>query len=256
MKNENYGDSAALTPDVPEKSTFKVVFKGSSTHPCTNIRLGRLTRQLDKRIPVLGFIACCFEGSMYIFVFFWSAAMKAAHTLTYSQSHNAESGATTAIVDDAKAASIPFGLIFASFMASIMLGSLVFAKVTATTNSSSPVTNSLQAYLSATFTSANMLCLSIAVSAISLLLTVLIKDEAVTFWCFCLFEACIGIYFPTMGAQKGKIIEDGVRAKVYGLIRIPLNILVVAVLTLTVEGMFTFRSSLASIPHSLLPFCF
>ena len=41
-----------------------------------------------------------------------------------------------------------------------------------------------------------------------------------------------------MAYQKGKIVEDGVRANVYGLMRIPLNIFVVLVLSTTREGEF------------------
>lgn len=39
-----------------------------------------------------------------------------------------------------------------------------------------------------------------------------------------------------MGAQRGRIVDDGVRAKIYGLMRIPLNVFVVVALTTTVEG--------------------
>jgi hypothetical protein len=57
-----------------------------------------------------------------------------------------------------------------------------------------------------------------------------------TFWSYCVFEACIGVYFPSMGAQKGRIVDDGVRADIYGVLRIPLNVFVVVALTTTVEG--------------------
>jgi hypothetical protein len=39
-----------------------------------------------------------------------------------------------------------------------------------------------------------------------------------------------------MGAQKGRIVDDGVRADIYGVLRIPLNVIVVVALTTTVEG--------------------
>jgi len=39
-----------------------------------------------------------------------------------------------------------------------------------------------------------------------------------------------------MGAQKGRIVDDGVRANIYGVLRIPLNVFVVVALTTTVEG--------------------
>jgi hypothetical protein len=39
-----------------------------------------------------------------------------------------------------------------------------------------------------------------------------------------------------MAYQKGKVIDDSVRANVYGLIRVPLNVFVVLVLSTTREG--------------------
>jgi MFS transporter, MFS domain-containing protein family, molybdate-anion transporter len=39
-----------------------------------------------------------------------------------------------------------------------------------------------------------------------------------------------------MGAQKGRIVDDGVRANIYGVLRIPLNIFVVVAPTTTTEG--------------------
>ncbi len=157
---------------------------------------------------------------MYIFVFYWSAAMKSAHTY---------SNPTQANPDDA--AHIPFGVIFATFMAAMMLGSLAFSHASA---SSSKTMSGIGKLLH--FSPSTLLTIAIAGASTSLLLTVLIKNESVTFWCFCLFEACIGIYFPSMGAQKGRIVDDGVRAKIYGILRIPLNVFVVVALTTTVEG--------------------
>ena len=63
-------------------------------------------------------------------------------------------------------------------------------------------------------------------------------------WCFCVFEICCGVYFPLMAYQKGKIVEDGVRANVYGLMRIPLNVFVVLVLSTTKEGQYKVDSCL------------
>lgn len=45
-----------------------------------------------------------------------------------------------------------------------------------------------------------------------------------------------------MAYQKGRIVDDGVRAKVYGILRIPLNCFVVIALSLTQEGEFCFSA--------------
>ncbi|KFY24506.1 hypothetical protein V491_02134 [Pseudogymnoascus sp. VKM F-3775] len=192
--NENYGDRTETSKGASDESSLKVILQ-------------------DKRILILGFVCCVFEGSMYLFVFFWSAALKSAHA--YSNPSAAEQS------------SIPFGLIFATFMAAMMLGSIAFSRGSSEAAASKSVTM---------LGPAHFLTVAIAVSTASLLISVLIKSETLTFWCFCLFEACIGIYYPCMGALRGRIVGDGVRAKVYGFLRIPLNFFVVVLLCLTKEG--------------------
>ncbi|KFY86225.1 hypothetical protein V500_07783 [Pseudogymnoascus sp. VKM F-4518 (FW-2643)] len=192
--NENYGDRTEVPKGASDESSLKVILK-------------------DKRILILGFVCCVFEGSMYLFVFFWSAALKSAHA--YSNPSAKEQS------------SIPFGLIFATFMAAMMLGSIAFSRGSSEAAASKSISM---------LGPAHFLTIAIAVSTASLLTSVLIKSETLTFWCFCLFEACIGIYYPCMGALRGRIVGDGARAKVYGFLRIPLNFFVVVLLCLTKEG--------------------
>ncbi len=87
-------------------------------------------------------------------------------------------------------------------------------------------------------TPTRLLVVTLSIAAASFFIPVLWRDERVTMWCFCIFEICCGVYFPLMAYQKGKIVEDGVRANVYGLMRIPLNIFVVLVLSTTKEGKY------------------
>ena len=140
---------------------------------------------------------------MYLFVFFWSAALKSAR----EASHNT--------------ASPTFGLVFATFMSAMMLGSLIFSLTSRSLTLSSAV---------------HTLSLAIVLSAASLLAIVLFKSEALTLWAFCLFETCVGIYYPSMGYLKGQLVSDGIRGKVYGALRLPLNLFVVVTLGLTQEG--------------------
>ena len=65
---------------------------------------------------------------------------------------------------------------------------------------------------------------------------VLIHDESITFYAFCIFEVCCGVYFPSIAGLREKVVEDGVRARVYGLLRIPLNVFVVVGLMVTKDG--------------------
>lgn len=140
---------------------------------------------------------------MYLFVFFWSPALIAAHN---------QFGLETVL---------PFGIIFSSFMGAMMLGSLLFTAATTTY---------------AWVTSSQLLRLVCTVASMCLLGASYFKSEWMVFWSFCLYETCVGIYYPSMAHQKGKVIDDGVRANIYGMLRIPLNIFVVVALSLTKEG--------------------
>ncbi|KAL8784074.1 MAG: hypothetical protein Q9213_004201 [Squamulea squamosa] len=180
--SENYGDSGSPKE---KKDSLKLL-------------LG-----VDKQILTLGLTSCCFEGSMYLFIFFWSPALKSSHLL--AQKHSA----------------LPFGLIFASFMGAMMLGSMLFTKILTDRK---------------WMTCRELLQTVVALASGSLLFTIFFRSEYVTFWLFCVFEACVGVYFPAMGYQKGKVVGDGERAHIYGLLRIPFNIFVVVALSLTREG--------------------
>jgi hypothetical protein len=120
---------------------------------------------------------------------------------------------------------IPFGMIFAALMCAMMLGSLFFTYYSSLKTGSRGVVSSSQ-----------MLTATLFVASGCFILPVLVHDEAITFWCFCVFEVCCGIYFPSIAHLKEQIVEDGVRAKIYGILRIPLNIFVVLGLMLTRDG--------------------
>lgn len=158
----------------------------------------------DKRLLALGITACVFEGSMYIFIFFKFPALKLSHKLA-------------GLPDD----TLPFGLIFAILMCSMMMGSMIYNYIITHHTSVTPT---------------KLLVVNLSVAAASFFIPVLFRDERITFWCFCIFEVCCGVYFPLMAYQKGKIIDDSVRANVYGLMRVPLNCFVVLILSTTREG--------------------
>ncbi|KKY34078.1 putative major facilitator superfamily domain containing protein 5 [Diaporthe ampelina] len=158
----------------------------------------------DKRIFALTTAASLFESMMYLFVFFWSAALISARNVS-------------GVTEDP-----PFGLIFASFMCCMMAGSVLFT----TARSSHNIT-------SASFT----LKAAITFASASLLSAVLIgSHEYLVFWAFCLVELCVGMYFPSMNFLKSKIVEDDSRAKIYSFMRLPLSTLVVLAHSLAEEG--------------------
>jgi len=164
----------------------------------------------DPLVLSLGLASTMFEGSMYLFVFFWGPALRAARAAAAPAS--------------AAAGDLPYGIIFAAFMAAVLAASLAFGLVTA--RRLARHTSLLLGLLAAS----ELVFYALGASAPGSL------SEQATFWLFCLFEACVGLYWPSMGVLKGRLVDDGVRAQVYGFMRIPLNVFVVAALLLTGDG--------------------
>jgi len=152
----------------------------------------------DKRILLLGAVQALFEGSMYIFVLQWPPAMKAAI-------HASHFGAE---------ASIPFGNIFSCFMASCLIGSTAFGSLQ---NRHVGVEASTGAML-ALATAAMGVATFIGSANLSVLIAALF-----------LFEACVGMYFPSIGTLRSKYLPDSHRSVIMNLFGIPLNLIVVTV---------------------------
>ena len=85
---------------------------GEAIDEKTNSRIGLRALLTDSRIIALGLNTTIFEGSMYLFVFFWSPAIISSRTL-----------------DSNNNLPPPFGIIFSCFMCAMMLGSLVFSTI-------------------------------------------------------------------------------------------------------------------------------
>jgi MFS transporter, MFS domain-containing protein family, molybdate-anion transporter len=137
-----------------------------------------------------------FESSMYLFVFFWVPALKSVKR---------------------SPGELPFGIIFASFMASVMAASLAFNIV-------------MQRRL---IKHSRLLILLLVVSNFTFVKLSGPASEQAAFWLFCLFEACVGLYWPCTGYLKGRMVDDGVRGKFYSFMRVPLNFVVVVSLLMT-----------------------
>ncbi|KAL7806315.1 major facilitator superfamily transporter [Trichoderma gracile] len=184
---ENYGSAAkSLENSGAQKLKYRV--------------LAALT---DPRVMTVNFASCCFEGTMYLFVFFWSAALKSLRAKSGQQDE------------------LPFGLIFSSFMCAMMAGSSI-ASTRAASHSSHSALNTLMfvyAIASGTFAVSTML-----------------EDEHALFWAFCVIEGCVGAYFPKMALIKSDIVDDSARGGVYSALRLPLNIFVVVAHSLDRNG--------------------
>ncbi|XP_021893413.1 molybdate-anion transporter isoform X2 [Carica papaya] len=159
----------------------------------------------DEKIALLGAIQSLFEGSMYTFVFLWTPAL----------SPNGEE--------------IPHGFIFATFMLGSMMGSSVASRLMARTSLR------VESYMQIVF----------VISAASLLLPIItnflvapsgVKGGGISFSGsiqligFCTFEACVGIFWPSIMKMRSQYIPEEARSTIMNFFRIPLNIFVCVVL--------------------------
>jgi len=170
---ENYGDNS-----VPVSQTFKSAITFLKASPSTLL---------------LGLAQSTFEGAMYAFVFMWTPALTATRT-----------GAIK---------SLPFGVIFATFMVAVMVGSYTFSILT----SSRPV--------------ASMPYLIHTVSAVTMAgVAFFTQSELLTSVCFLAFEAMCGMFWPTYGTLRSQYIPEASRAAISNLFRVPLNAFVLGLL--------------------------
>lgn len=149
---------------------------------------------------------------MYLFIFFWSAALKNARDTAFDNQVSGE---------------LPFGLIFSSFMCAMLAGSAVFSHLRGANSSNSDILLSVIVIVSG--------CLGIVVN---------VRDERVLFLAFCMIEGCIGVYNPAMASLKSQIVDDDIRGRVYSVLRAPLNIFVVVAHCLDEEGEYCANGSL------------
>ncbi|MCD9639562.1 hypothetical protein HAX54_024178 [Datura stramonium] len=159
----------------------------------------------DEKIALLGAVQSLFEGSMYTFVFLWTPAL----------SPNSEE--------------IPHGFIFATFMLSSMLGSSLASRLLARSSLK------VESYMQIVFAVAAV-CLFIPVLTSFLVTPSNEKGGVITFsGCiqllgFCAFEACVGIFWPSIMKMRSQYIPEEARSTIMNFFRIPLNIFVCVVL--------------------------
>lgn len=165
----------------------------------TSIREAVKVVKEDPKIMLVGGVQSLFEAAMYIFVLQWPPAISRAVAKAFGE------GAGT-----------PYGTVFSCFMASCLLGSTLFgqlAKMSVPTEKFTAVmlTAATIAMSSAAFTVSSTMSLPALVAA------------------FFAFEACVGMYFPSIGTLRSKYVPDSHRSVIMNLFGIPLNVLVVGV---------------------------
>ncbi|KAI0346652.1 DUF791-domain-containing protein [Trametopsis cervina] len=159
----------------------------------------------DPQLLVIGLTQTCFEGSMYLFVFLWVPSLQEA-------SKSSEP--------------LPLGYIFSCFMVSMMLGSLLYTTVISYHHKKRIADASAQEEL--LMLNGKLSSLVCAVSATTFAAAITFREnEHMRFWAFCVFEACVGMYYPVQGMLRGTLISNEHRATLSSLFRVPLNIFVV-----------------------------
>ncbi|EGX90666.1 major facilitator superfamily domain containing protein 5 [Cordyceps militaris CM01] len=167
----------------------------------------------DPKILALGLTTCIFEGTMYLFIFFWTAALQSARDTSLSSAAVAPASRE-----------LPFGLVFSSFMCTMLVGSALFSHLRAGSASNSDILLSILVIVGG--------CLGIVVN---------VRDERVLFLLFCIIEGCIGAYLPAMASLKSQLVDDGIRGRVYSVLRAPLNVFVVVAHCLDEEASHTMQ---------------
>ncbi len=185
--NSDYDDPAGAAEEDDDS-------KGDKSTAASALRGAFDTTIRSSDILSCGIISSLFEGSMYIFVFFWSPAM-----IKLSKAD---------LADGEEFEGLPFGIIFSTFMVCCMVGSSIFSIAMETMK---PEQLAVIAFSMASFA---FLIMSSSNSTTS------------TFLSMNVFEVCVGMYFPSMGTMKGMIVPEDKRAAIYTLFRIPLNFIV------------------------------
>lgn len=170
---------------------WKENYGDRSAPPTSSFSRALVVLAVNPKVWLLGFIQSCFEGAMYIFVFSWTPILEA----------------TTAGED------LPHGLVFGCFMVSIMIGS-----------------NMSHYLLISHLPSETVASAACAVAAAALFFASLYESHYIVLCAFCMFEGCVGLYFPAIASQRAKHVPNEVRATIMGIFRVPLNLIVVLTL--------------------------
>jgi MFS transporter, MFS domain-containing protein family, molybdate-anion transporter len=146
-----------------------------------------------------------FEGAMYTFIFLWTPAL----------SPNSEK--------------IPHGFIFAMFMVASMAGSAVAGHLL--DSGKKP-----ESYMQWVFLLASA-CMLVPVlfhfyppTSDAILSTEITSAGMLQCLAFCVFEVCVGVFWPSMMRMRAHFLPDELRSTLINCFRIPLNLFVCVVL--------------------------
>jgi MFS transporter, MFS domain-containing protein family, molybdate-anion transporter len=163
----------------------------------------------DPQIMLVGAVQSLFEAAMYIFVLQWPPAVAKAIGKSYGS-----------------AAMTPYGTIFSCFMACCLLGSTLFGQLAKMAVKTENFTAVMLSVATIAMSAATWI---VAKSGGTLATTATTSSLAALVAAFFVFEACVGMYFPSIGTLRSKYVPDSHRSIIMNLFGIPLNVLVVSV---------------------------
>lgn len=169
--------------------------------------------QQDRKILLLGGVQSFFEGAMYIFVMQWPPTINRAIQQAFG-----------------KRAITPYGTAFSCFMACCMAGSTVFG-ILARRNKDkcNKERGSCLSFEKQTVALLALACMAMVGGASAV-------SQGNELWqlisAYFVFEACVGMYFPSIGTLRSKYLPDAYRSLIMTLFGVPLNIIVVTVFLL------------------------
>merc|ERR1719316_1196159 len=171
------------------------------------------------RLALMGVVVTAFESSMFAFVFNWTPAL------------------------DSKTLPPPHGLIFSMFMMACMCGASTFSLF-------------LTDFKPATVLFPNMLLATCSLGVVAFAIG-FGSGYALpaSFFCFLVFEFCVGLYWPTVGTLKSEIVPEYIRATVYNIYRVPLNAVVCALLLSNISLTASFGFCTALLLLSVISIC-
>ncbi len=165
-----------------------------------SMRAGAIEIFSDPKILLVGLVQSLFEGSMYIFVLVWPPALNSIIRSSFGES------ATT-----------PFGTIFSCFMACCLLGSVLFGQF------QKKAVNVKHIMAGILLVSTGSFSWSISAIQAESLFGIIAS--------FFAFEACVGMYFPSIGIIRSEFLPESHRCAIMTLFAVPLNVLVVGVIS-------------------------
>lgn len=166
------------------------------------------TIKTDRKVLMLGLTQSLFEGSMYVFVLEWTPAL----TLNVKSK------------TDSSNPPIPHGFIFSAYMIAVMIGSNIFKIL-------KKLQNCEEFMIPVLF-----------ISAFTLATPILFEgNQVLIFIGFVVFEVCVGIFWPAMGTLRSRLVPEAARSTIMNFFRIPLNGIVVIILSQDIELTLIFK---------------